>query len=92
MPIRRPVARFGALTSRQHLGQFGEVRHLDRVMGVQQRRGRSGVARRPAGVGRHGAPGTLVATDLQRDNRLAHSRGAVEGGDEAIGLPDGLDE
>ncbi len=43
-------------------------------------------------VGRHGAPGTLAATDLQHDDRLAQGSGAVERADEAIGLPVGLDE
>jgi hypothetical protein len=43
-------------------------------------------------VGRHGAPGTLAATDLQHDDRLAQGSGAVERANEAIGLPDGLDE
>jgi hypothetical protein len=43
-------------------------------------------------VGRYGVLGALAATDLQRDDRLAHGSGAVERADKAIGLPDGLDE
>src|ERR1700732_3875909 len=43
-------------------------------------------------MGRHGAPSTLAATDLQHNNRLTHDSGAVERAGEAIRLPDGLDE
>ena len=41
---------FRALASRQHLGQFGEVRHLDRTMGVQIATRAARVARHPTGV------------------------------------------
>ena len=70
----------------EHLGHLVQVADLDGAVRAEHRREHARLAGEAAGVARDRAARALAAADLEDHDRLAAIGGAVERGDEPLGL------